>query len=58
MERYIKEYANAKIKRIKSNILMQKPLKETAINQINNALKIRERGLITIDETIKVILEA
>ena len=58
MERYIKEYANAKIKATKQCELMQKEYKKQIIQKINKALKLRDAELITIDETIKTILEA
>jgi hypothetical protein len=56
MERFIKEYASHKIKDITNNELMKKELKNDTIDKINKVLKLRVRGLITIDETIKVIL--
>jgi len=58
MERYIKEYASAKIKKVNANELMQDEFKKQTIEKINKALKQKEIGLITIDETIKTILEA
>jgi hypothetical protein len=58
MERFIKEYANAKIKATKQCELMQKEYKKQIIQKINKALKLRDAELITIDETIKTILEA
>lgn len=58
MERYIKEYASAKIKKVNANELMQDEFKKQTIEKINKALKQKEIGLITIDETIKIILEA
>lgn len=58
MERYIKEYANARIKETNANELMQDQYKQRTIEKINKALKLRDAELITIDETIKTILEA
>ena len=57
VERYIKEYANACKKAIKSNIQMETDVKNHIIEIINKAIKLRDRGLITADETIKIILE-
>ena len=58
MERYVKEYASAKIKAIKENELMQIVIKNSAIERIEKALKFRDNGMITADETIKIILES
>ena len=56
MERFIKEYAAYQIKNYKENTLMQQEFKDEKIAKITKALKLRENGLITIDETIKTIL--
>lgn len=58
MERYIKEYANARIKELKDNQLMQSQYKYLIFDKIMKALELRAMGLITINETIKAILEA
>lgn len=58
MERYIKEFASARIKEVKTNDLIQENIKKSIINQIEYALKYREKGIITANETIKMILEA
>lgn len=57
VERYIKEYANACKRAIKENDLMGSNAKNKAIEKINKAVKLRDRGLITADEAIKIILE-
>ena len=57
VERYIKEYANACKKEIASNTEMKDSVKDHAIEVINKAVKMRDRGLITADEAIKMILE-
>jgi|GEM_PF-7040256 hypothetical protein len=57
MERFIKEYANYQMKNYKQNTLMQKKYKDEKISKINKALAMREKGFITVDETIKVILD-
>ena len=56
VERYIKEYANAKKCRILDNELMTSYNKIKAFCKINEALKMRNKGFITIDETILEIL--
>lgn len=58
MERYIKEYANDRIKEINNNKLIQDEFKKQTIEQIKKSIIYRERGLITINETIKLILDA
>ncbi|MDY2606898.1 MAG: hypothetical protein SOV90_03060 [Lachnospiraceae bacterium] len=57
VERYIREYANACRAGIKNYDLMKEEYKEKANRAIDNALKAREKGLITADEAIKIILE-
>ena len=57
MERFIKEYANYQMKNYKQNTLMQKKYKDEKISKINKALAMREKGFITVDEAIKVILD-
>lgn len=56
MERFIKEYANYKKKQIENYTLMKEEYKTEAIKRIENTLKEKERGLITVDETMKNIL--
>lgn len=56
MERYIREYANAKKNLISTNNEMNEERKIKAIERINKVLKMREKELITIDETILEIL--
>jgi hypothetical protein len=56
MERFIKEYANYQMKNYEQNTLMQQKYKNEKISKINKALTMREKGFITIDETIKMIL--
>jgi len=57
MERFIKEYANYKKKSYQRNTLLQQEYKDEALNRIDKALKSKERGLITVDEAIRIILE-
>ena len=56
MERFIKEYATYQIKNYKENTLMQQEFKDEKIAKITKVLKLRENGLITVDETMKIIL--
>lgn len=57
MERFIKEYSNYKIKTINNNESMQMEFKIEKIEKIYHILKMREKGLITIDEVMKIISE-
>lgn len=57
MERFIKEYAKFKKETISNNELMGEDIKEKALNSIDNILKARERGLVTVDETMKTIVD-
>ena len=58
MERFIIEYANYRKNNLKANDLMKNEYKAGSIDKIDSALKLKERGLITSDETIKMILHA
>ena len=58
MERYIKEYANAKIKATKQCELMKKQYKKQIIERINKAIYLKNKGMITVDEAIETILSA
>lgn len=53
--RYMKEYANAQRKSYVNNELMQKKYKDAVLEIIERVLKNTERGLITIDEGMKVL---
>lgn len=55
MERFIKEYANYKIKEYTDNDLMKQEIKDKKIWLINNILRQKEKGLITVDEAIYLI---
>lgn len=52
IEPYVKQYAEAKKKRLLNNDLIGKERKEEAIKRIDRAVKMRERGLITEDDCI------
>lgn len=51
----MKEYANAQRKSYASNELMQKKYKDAALEVIEDILKNTERGLITINEGMKLL---
>lgn len=53
--RYMKEYANAQRKSYTNNELMQKKYKDAAVEIIERILKNTERGLITINEGMKML---
>ena len=55
MERFIKEYANYKIKQIESNTLMQEEKKTEALKRLEKSVNARQKGLITVDETMHII---
>lgn len=57
VERFITEYANSRKRNIIANDLMRENFKADAITKIDGAVRARERGLITVDETIQLILE-
>ena len=58
VERFIKEYASYQIKAINSNELMKQEYKEKALNRIDNILKAKERGMITVDEAMLSMINA
>lgn len=53
--RYMKEYANAQRKCYANNELMQKKYKDAAVETIERILKNVDRGLITINEGMKLL---
>lgn len=55
MERFIREYANYQKENV-SNILVNEEHRKEAVRRIDRAVKEREKGLVTVDETIKMIL--
>ena len=56
MARFVKEYANYSIDKIKRYELMNKDVMTRAIEKIKKAVELYERGMITEDETIEMIL--
>ena len=55
--RYMKEFANDQRKSYANNELMQKKYKDTAVEIIERILKNTERGLITINEGMKMLCD-
>ena len=56
MERFIKEYANYTKSCIIHNDLMKQDIKQKALEKIKKSIRAREKGLITVDETMKLIM--
>lgn len=56
-ERFLKKYANYQKKCIAGYSWMEKKYKEKAYVKIDNAISARGRGLVTVDEAIRCILE-
>ena len=54
----IQIYAGYKIYEIAKNEIMDEQIKIKSIDKINECLQTYSKDLITVDETIKVILEA
>lgn len=57
-ERFLKEYANAKIRWTEANELMQDNIKASIIATCKGAVRSRERGTISLEEAMRMILEA
>lgn len=58
VKRFIKEYARYKIETIEENELMQTCYKDEKINTIEKILQMLERGLLSIDESMRMIVDA
>ena len=54
--RFMKEYASYTKQSISNCELMKPEIKEKAITKIDNTLRVTEKGLITIDEGMKSIM--
>lgn len=52
IKRFVKEYANYKINTILNNDLMVQEIKEKKLQDIENYIKVLQRGIITVDECI------
>ena len=55
--RFIKEYASYTKKLISNSELMTDEIKQKAIKNIDRALRLTKNNLITIDESMRLILK-
>lgn len=55
--RFVKEYAAYQKRSIKGYDLMKADIKEKAIKKIDRTLIVLERGLITVDEAMNLIMK-
>ena len=55
MKRFVTEYANYQITEYLNNDLMQAEYKNAAINRIDRTVSLCDRGMITIDECMRII---
>jgi len=58
MARFVKEYANSKIKRVKENKLMQDKYKQETISRIEHAIKLFDQYMLSVDEVMRIIVES
>lgn len=56
VEKFIKDYAEVRKNDILVDDFISKEIREKAVEKIDKTLKLRERGLITRDEAISMIL--
>ena len=56
VEKFIKDYADVRKNDILVDDFISKDIREKAIEKIDKTLKFRERGIITRDEAISMIL--
>lgn len=56
VEKFIKDYADVRKNDILVDDFISKEIREKAIEKIDKTLKLREKGLITRDEAISMIL--
>ena len=54
--RFMKEYASYTKKAVFNSELMNDEIKQKAVKKIDRALNLTEKGLITIDEGMRLIL--
>ena len=55
MKRFIKEFANYQIKGYTENELMRNDVREAEIAKIRQAVRLEEKGLITVSEAMWII---
>ena len=58
VERFLKEYASYKKEVIKNNELIKSDIKENALFKIDKVLSLKEKGFITVDEALKIMIDA
>ena len=56
VEKFVKDYADVRKNDILVDYFISKDIREKAIEKIDKTLKLRERGIITRDEAISMIL--
>ena len=54
--RFMKEYASYTKRSILNSGLMEKEVKDKAVAEVDKALQLTERGFITIDEGMRLIM--
>lgn len=55
VERFITEYVKYQKELINNNDLIKTDIKEIALTEIDRMVKYRERGLVTVNETMSAI---
>ena len=55
MKRFIKEFANYQIKGYTENELMRNDVRDAEIAKIRQAVRLEEKGLITVSEAMWII---
>lgn len=55
MPRFVKEYANYKIDWIKNNEYMNPGIKTEILKRIGNTVEMLKKGMITIDECMRLL---
>ena len=57
-ERFVREYANSKIRRIKENKLVQDWYKNDTTSRINRAVELYYQWMLSADEAMRIIADA
>ena len=57
MKRFVSEYANYKKQDILKNPLMPEQIKAEQIQRITQTIRLTDRGMITIDEAMRALVE-
>ena len=58
IERFVKEYAAHVLREMRENEFIPAEMRERAEMDVKRAVHARERGIITVDETLRVIMAA